>query len=283
MTQEALNHYVTQFADRVTHVYQPKGFLLNGLYQRPIDVNGSQVVWPVTGRIEAVQHQRGSKAPDSNAANTNVTAVMADYQAADWIYKVDIAKIKYDEMSVAAERVGRAAGRKRDMLLINELNASGAAILDASGAAFTLIHALTAIKTLGDNDIDWDEGDVVCGLPPLWWQQFISYKQVNSSDWVGSDGLPYKTGQRFKRWNRVFWFEIPKSYCPIPSANNFDAFMWSKSAIGFGDQGDDTKVSYENLYSGWLHNRLFSAVAKTIQPAGIIRLRASSNAAITLN
>jgi hypothetical protein len=283
MSQEAPTHYVTQFHDKVTHIYQPKGNYLKGMYTPPIEVNGSQIIFPFSGRIEATDLNRGSRVPDGNPALTNVTAVMKDYQVADWIYKVDVNKINYDEQAVCAQRIARAAGRKKDLLLINALNASSAATVNAAGAALTLIHLLTATQTLGDNDIEWDDGDVVCGLPPLWWQQFISYKQVNASDWVGMDGLPYKDGRRFKKWNRVLYFELPKSYFPIPSANNFDAFMWSKSAVGWGGGGESTVVSYENQYTGWLHNHTFSAVPKVLQDAGIIRIRAASNGAITLN
>jgi hypothetical protein len=283
MSQEATQHYVTWFNDQVTHLYQPKGHLLDGMYQRPIDQNGNVVVWPLTGRIESVQHARGSIAPQSNAANTNVQATLVDFQSVDWIYKIDESKIKYDEKQVAAKRVGMATGRKMDLVLINELNASGAAIVNAAGLPFTLIHALTAKVTLGQNNVPLAEGDIVCPMPSLVFEQFNSYKQVSSRDWVGDDGMPYKSGRRMKFWNGVMFFAIPDEYAPIPSANDFDFFMYSKEAVGFAKNLDATNITYENLYSAWLHNQLFACAAKTLQPAGIVRIRVASNGAITLN
>lgn len=289
MGDQTQNHYVTEFRDMVTHVYQPKGDYLSGLTLPPIDVNGSQCVWPVTGRIEAEAHVRGSRVGESNAANTNVTAIMADWQAVDWIYRIDQAKIKYEEKAVAAERIGMAKGRRNDLVIINELNASATAIVDASGTAFSLIHLLSASVVLSDANVHSAPGELVCPMPPLVFEQFLSFRQVNAADWVGPDGLPYKQdaghgpSARGKVWNGIYCFPIPREYCPIPSANNFDFFLYNRKAIGFHKAYDDVNVSYENQYTAWLHNATWSNAARAIQPAGICRIRCASNGAITIN
>jgi hypothetical protein len=290
MSDQTPQHYVTQFMDKVTHVYQPAGEYFKGLYQPPVDVDGSQCTWPITGRIEAEDYVRGSRVPEANPANTNVTAIMGDRQVAEWIYKSDISKIKYSERDVAAKRIAMAKGRRNDLIVVNELNAAATALVDASGTAFSLIHLLTAQVTLSDNNVIYQPGDVVCGMPGLVFQQFNTFKQVNSADWVGADGLPYKTheggggpGVRGKVWNGIFCFEIPKEYCPIPSANNFDFFLYHKDAIGYHSAHDELMVTYENPYTAFLHNALWSNAAKTLLPAGIVRIRCASNGAITLN
>lgn len=292
MATEAPNWYVNQYVDKAIHVYQAKGNMLKGAVSAPVKVDAQNVTWMVAGKGEAVPLQRGGFGPAMNAARTNVTATMADYQANDWVYETDLEKMTVDEQAVVSQTCGMAMGRKADMLIVNELNATNATLIDATNggaiqapaAPFTLVMALAGCVALGEQDAIWDDGEVFCGLPPRAWTQFCSYRQVNDADWVGYDGLPYKTGMRYKYWNRVKWFEIPQGYAPVFAANVYDYFMWHKSAIGFGTNYDlRSNVTWENLYSGWYHNNRFAAAAKTLLPTGVIRFRSGSNSALTIN
>ena len=300
MSTEAPNHYVTKFIDQITHVFQPRGRLLQGVTRPPVKFEANTVKFPIIGRGEAVALQRGSIGPAMNAARTMITATVADYQANDWVYEADLEKLNYDENSVVAETCGKAIGRKKDLLIINELNTVSATIVDATNAGaiipanapFSLVMALAGITTIENQNVFSDDGEVYCGMPPVAFQQFISYRQVNDADWVGYDGQPYKTGVRYKLWNGVKWFRLPLEYCPIyatnvggvTGANTIDFFLWHKNAIGFADNYDvRSTVTWENLYSGWYHNTRFAGVAKTLLPPGVIRFRIGANSALTIN
>lgn len=292
MATEAPNWYTTQFQQKAVHVYQPKGYLLKGTTEAPVKVEGNQVKWMIAGRGEASPLQRGSVGPSMNASRGNVTATMADYQANDWVYETDLEKMTVDENGVVAKTCGMAIGRKKDLLVINEMNSAAATTIDATNGAtipttqspFSLVMALAGITQLANQDVFWEDGEVYCGLPPLAFQQFISYRQVNDADWVGYDGLPYKMGVKFKNWNRVRWFEIPLSYCPVPAANTIDFFLWNKASIGFADNYElRSTITWENIYSAWYHNNRFGAAAKTLLANGLIRFRIGSNSALTIN
>lgn len=292
MAVEAPNWYTKQYVDRATHVYQAKGYMLRGCVAEPVKVNGKDLTWMIAGKGEAEPLQRGAFGPAMNAARTTVNVSMADYQANDWVYETDLEKMTVDEQSVVAKTCGMAMGRKSDMLVINELNATSATLVDMTGGSsaahatspFTLVGALAGMTLLAEQDAVWDDGDVYCGLPPRAWTQFMSYRQVNDADWVGYDGLPYKTGQRFKYWNRVKWFEIPVGYCPVFATSVHDFFMWNKNAIGFGTNYElRSTVTWENLYTGWYHNNRFAAAARTLLPAGVIRFRYGADSPISIN
>lgn len=292
MSLEAPNWYVNQYVDKAVHVYQAKGNLLRGTVSPPVKVDAKQVTWMIAGKGEAVPLQRGGFGPAMNAARTNVTATMADYQANDWVYETDLEKMTVDEQAVVSQTCGMAMGRKSDLLVMNELNTVPATLVDATGgnsaahatSPFTLVMALAGMTALENADVSVEDGGVYCGLPPLAWQQFTSYRQVNDADWVGYDGLPYKTGMKFKDWNGVKWFRIPLSYCPVFATSVIDFFMWHKSAVGFGTNYElRSTVTWENLYTGWYHNNRFAAAVKTLLPAGVIRFRIGSDSPISIN
>jgi hypothetical protein len=290
MAQEAPNHYVTQFQDSVTHVYQPEGNLLAGTVTPPIKVTGKDAKFPIVGRGEATPLVRGSRGPEMNASRTMLTATLADYQANDWAWETDAEKMMVEEGPVIQKTCGMAIGRKKDLLIINEMNAQSLVTVDATNGGanaanvspFTLAMALQVVNELDDSNAN--RGRRYCIMPPRAWAQFTSYKQVNSADWVGSDGLPYKTGQKWKDWNGVMWRMGPKEYFPVFSANVLDFFAWDQSAIGAitGYELRST-ITWENLYSGWYHNNRFSATAKTLLPTGIIRVRFGVTSPISIN
>lgn len=293
MGQNAPNWYVPAFDDKATEVFQAKGNLLRGTFSTPIKKEASQVTFFVAGRGEAEPLQRGSMGGVMNAGRGILTATMQDWQAAEWAYETDLEKMSVDERAVIASQIGKACGRRADLIPINEINSATLTMVDATNAGgnansaspFTLVMALTGIRILQTNDVEFDDGNVFCGMPATAWNQFTSYKQVNSSDWVGVDGLPYKTGRKFKDWNGVRWFRMPDSYCPVTGTSAVDFFMWHKSAVGQAVNYElRTDVTWENLYSGWYHNSRFAATAKVLLPPGIIRFRYGGNAsAITLN
>ncbi|MGJ0393035.1 MAG: phage capsid protein [Methylocystis sp.] len=296
MAIEAPNWYKTAFIDRAIHVYQPMGYMLNGMTDAPVKVEGNQIKWMIAGRAEATTQQRGSIGPAMNAARSSVTATLADYQANDWSWEYDLEKIGPDENSVIQETCGRAIGRKKDRLIISELNSlNGVTLIDATNggaiaanaAPFTLVMALAGIVSLQQQNTMQQGDRIVCGLPSLAFQQFMSYRQVSDADWVGYDGLPYKAGSpgvKGKEWNGVYWFRLPDEYCPVYAANVLDFFMWNTRAVGFAENYElRSTITWENLYSGWYHNNRFSAVAKTLLPNGVVRFRYGNTSALTIN
>jgi hypothetical protein len=286
MSTNAPIHYVTKYMDRATQVFQAKGHMLRGTVTDPGRIEGNQAIFPIFGKGEAQPLARGGMGSAMNASRSTVTATISDWQAADWVWETDIEKMTVNEQEQVAEACGYACGRRSDLIIMNELNANSVTMIDGTGAPFTLTMLLAGMVAMQNNDVDFDTGDVICGLPPLQWAQFMSYKQVNDADWVGYDGLPYKAGAgtKFKDWNGVRFMRIPNSYAPVPSASNQDFFMWHKRAIGYGSNYEiRSTVTWENLFSGWYHNNRFAATAKVLLPTGVIRFRSASNSAITIN
>lgn len=284
MATEAPVWYVQKYIDKAVLVFQQRGFMLRGMCMEPSRINANVVNWMIGGKGEAVPLQRGGFGSAMNAARTTISATMADWQAADWVYETDIEKMTVNEQEVVAETCGKAIGRRSDLIIMNAMNAASLTVVDNSANPFTLAQALTMKLTLQNQDVGFEDDELYCGLPPLAWNQFLSYRQVNNALWVGWDGQAYKTGIRLKEWNGVRWFMSPVSYAPVPSSNNYDFFMWAKRAVGYGTNYDlRSTVTWENLFTGWYHNNRFAATGQVLLPAGVVRGRAASNSAITIN
>ncbi|MFZ1963868.1 MAG: phage capsid protein [Roseiarcus sp.] len=291
MAQEAPNWYVQAYIDRAIEVFQAKGHKLRGMYTQPARIQANVVNWMIAGKGEAVPLVRGGMGSAMNASRTTVSATMADWQAADWVWQVDIAKMTANEMEVVQSTCGMALGRRADLIPIGVMNAasltvvSDGATANANGTGFTLPMALAGLQTLESQDVEIDDGDVFCGLPSLAWNQFMSYRQVNDADWVGYDGQPYKAGMKFKNWNGCKWFLMSDRYAQSPGPSyQQDFFVWHKKALGFAMNYDiKSVVTWENIFSGWYHNNIFAATAAVLLPAGIIRFRINPLSAITVN
>ncbi|HEV2570941.1 MAG TPA: phage capsid protein [Beijerinckiaceae bacterium] len=284
MSQETINWFVTEQLPTVTHKFQNKGHLLRGMFQPPVRAEADTVKWKIAGRAEAKPLQRGARGHEMNASRSEISAQLQSWQAADWVWHDDLARINANEMAVISETAGMALGRRCDLIPINAMNAASLTTVGDGSTAFTLIDALTGIQLLQSAEVPFDN-QWYCGLPSKAWAQFTSYKQVNNADWRGHNAqLPYNTNTQHVLWNGVNWFRWPDSYSPVPTANQYDFFLWHRSSVGMFD-GYEVKmnVTWENLYSGWYMNSRISQASAVLLPEGIIRFRFASNSAITLN
>jgi hypothetical protein len=284
MSQDTINWFVTQQLPKVTHKFQNKGHMLRGMFQPPVKADADTVKWKIAGRAEAQPLQRGARGSEMNASRTEISAQLQSWQAADWVWYDDLARINANEMEVISETAANALGRRCDLIPINAMNAASLTTVGNGTAAFTLIDAITGVQTMQNAEVPYD-GQWYCGLPPLAWAQFTSYKQVNNADWRGEGvDLPYNRNTAHVNWLGVNWFMWPNAYSPVPSANQYDFFMWHKSSVGMFD-GYEVKMttSWENLYSGYYMNSRISQASAVLLPEGIIRFRFASNSAISLN
>lgn len=293
MSVEAPNWYVEKFIATVTNRFQQKGFMLRGMAMDAGKIEGNTVSWPIAGSIEAMPMVRGSIVPFSSGEMSDVVATMQDWQTATLVNATDITKMTANEQSMTADRAMKALGRRSDLILLGAIQAAtpGTSLSDgatslATGSGFTLPLALEAIKSLQALDVDIETEDVFCGLPSTAWNQFMSYKQVADAQYVGYDNLPYKQGKQFILWNGVKWFRLPEKYAYlVPGAPwQQQCWMWHRNSVGIGTNYNiQAKVTFENLYTGYLHNTWLGATAAVLQPNGIVRFTVNPQSPIILN
>ena len=287
MSNDAPNWFVTQYNARAFHIYQAKGFRLAPTVTPAGRIEGEKAIFWKAGAGTARKKTRGQRAVPMNAERKKVEAILSTWEAFDTVEEYDLDRMSVNEREIVAETGAMALGRAVDQQIMTRLNTDAAATgtalyLNQAGNPFTLVHALTMCKMLQTSIKKWD-GTVYCPLPALLWNQLLSYKQVNSSDHVGTD-LPFVKATDTRFWNGVNWFLFPDEFFPVPSANNFDIFMYSRDAAGWGNHTEIRSIwAWDNYESWWTVNMQSKGADVTLQAEGIVRGRFASNAAITLN
>lgn len=279
--------FTKQYDDRVQHVYQAEGNALRGTVTPAARVESETATFWIAGKGNARKKVRGQRAVPMNAERKRVEGTLQTWEAFDTCEEYDLDRMNVNEKEVLVQSGAMALGRATDQEIIDVINAAAATsgeryVADGTIGAFTLAHALAMCQRLQKNIKRW-KGDVYCPMPSLLWNQFITYKQVNSSDHVGQD-LPFvkQTDTRF--WNGVNWFLFDDDAFPVPTTNQVDIFLWHKSAAGWGNNTDLRSIwDWDNYESWWTINMQAKGCAIPLQPEGIIRGRFRSDAAITLN
>lgn len=286
MSTQAPAWFVQQYNSRVIHKYQSRGFLLKGTVMPEGRLQGNKAIFPVSGTGVARKKKRGQQAVPMNPDRTNVEATLETWEAFDEVHTYDLSRMTANEKEAIAVTGGNALGRATDGELMDKFNAAaptgGAGLIGNGAGAFTLPDAMTMCQRLQAQDVPWD-GNVFCPLPSLFWNQLMSWKQFNSSDYVGAD-LPFTKVTTAKTWNGVHWFLAPDSYFSVPAANQLDIFLYHRSAFGWANNTElQTIWDWDNRAGCWTVRMESEGAAAALLPEGVVRGRFASNSAITAN
>jgi Phage capsid protein len=290
MSTQAPVWYITQYDNRAFHIYQNKGNKLRPTVTMAGRVEADKAVFWKAGKGTARVKLKSQRAVPMNTDRKKIEATLKTWEAFDTVEEYDLDRMSVNEREIVAQSGAMALGRATDIEVYKTIAAdaatSGTRFIDHNAAAFSAAYALEMCNALQLQKVPWD-GNVFCGLPPLFWNQFISYRVVNSSDHVGQD-LPFVKATDTRYWNGVNWFlnpeEDPGDFYPVPAANQQDIFMWHRSAIGWGNNTDLRSIwDWDNYESWWTVNMQSKGCAVTMQAEGYIRGRFASNSSITIS
>ena len=284
MAQLAPNWYVEKYRSGVLHEYQQRGYRLRGTHAKEGRIQAKKAHFPIAGKGSAKPLNIGSDLTPMNANRTDKVVDLVAYQAAEYIYAVDLERMSANEMDVAQRSAAMALGRKHDEIIIDEINTLAGSLGGTAGAAasaWDLAKALTACQKLQANDVPWD-GRVFAPLPSLAWNQMLTFQQFSSSDYVGPD-LPFTKVTDRKTWNGVHWFLLGDEFFPL-SGTDMTFFIWHMDAIGSADNGEvKSVIDWQNPKTAWLANNWMDMAAKVLLPEGIIECHFKSDSAITVS
>lgn len=289
MTINAPAWFPTQYANRAMHIYQNKGNRLRPMVTPATRIEGAEkaVFW-LAGKSKAQKKTRGQRNVPGNSERKKFEVPLATWVAFDTVEEFDIDRMTVDEKEVVYASGAMALGRATDIEVYDVMKAAlpaAGAGLDFSAGAFNAAQALLLCSALQSDKVPWD-GQVFCGLPSLQWNQFLANKVVNSADHVKDLPFTQSTDTRF--WNGVNWFlqveEDAQDLYPVPGSNKQDAFIWHKSALGWGNHTDLRVIpQWDNYEDCWTINMQAKGCATTMQEGkGIKRFTTSSNSAIAI-
>lgn len=288
MTARAPAWFEQKYVTGAIHVLQSEGYLTQGMASPATSMKGNTVTWKIAGKGEATKMAEGfSEINIMNADRTTVLATMEDFEANDTFKCTDIDKMSEGEQQVIQESCGYAMGRKFDKLLFAAMDASGAEIPTIGDGSANIdvpdvFEAQAAIMSQGINR----KLEFYVGLPYRSMAALMLKKGFSSADYVTDNPMMQAIGAR--RYLNMMFVPFPDDYFAVPSANQFDGYMWPKACVGWATTTDEkgkvataTRIDYLPMFKHWLAANTMTGVAKTILPTGIRRLRFSMTAALT--
>ncbi|WP_376095437.1 phage capsid protein [Roseomonas sp. CCTCC AB2023176] len=268
--------FIKQFQEEVHAAYQRQGSKLRATVRTKTGVRGASTVFPRVGKGTAAAKARNGAVPVMNLDYSNVECFLQDYYAGEWVDRLDEVKTNVDERNVVANAGAYALGRKTDELIIAALDtgtkeAIGTAAGTTDTDGLTKGKVLLAFEMLGAADVPDDNGRfAVVGWKQ--WSQLMAIPEFASSDYVGTDELPWK-GTQAKRWLGATW--MPHSGLTKSGALRF-CYFYHKTAVGHAvAQEVTTDVTWHGDRAAHFVSNMMSQGASLIDDGGVVRMRAA--------
>jgi hypothetical protein len=259
--------FVKQFEREVHESYQRLGSKLKGAVRSVNNVKGSSTTFQKIGKGVASTKSSHGMVPVMNLSYASVECQLQDFYAGDWVDRLDELKINHDERAVIANAGAYALGRKTDELIISALNTAGAASIADGNTGMTRDKVLKAFEILGENDVP-DDGQRFAVVGWQQWSEMLKIEEFVSSDFIGTDDLPYK-GTQAKKWLGTTW--IPHSGLPIDTNDIRKCFWFHKTAVGHASGSDvQTDISWHGDRAAHFINNMMSQGAAMIDASGVL-------------
>ena len=290
------NAFITQYERDVHDVFQRDGSVLKPTVRYKSDVVGSVATFQKIGTGVATTKARHGTITPMNQTHTAISTTLADFYAGDWVDKLDEAKINIDERMAIARGGAKALGRKVDSQFFTTLDStSQSTVTIAVGTSAAVRNGLLGmIKALIANDA-YDPGNMYGVMSPTLWAMASTISEFASSDYVGTDGMPYKGGAavgNYKRWAQVLW--TVHSGNPGVATSTSKVFLWNKTAVGYaagktpanlaGTMSGETSIGADITWHGdraaHFVNHAMSGNSVMIDDGGVVEGNLDDTAAI---
>lgn len=285
MTSRAPAWFEKKYKTGAIHKMQSRGFILKQAVSPGAEIKGNTVVWKIAGTGEATPLSDAVEdRPTLNADRTTVETNFQDYEANEWIKKSDINKMTENEQQIAQQTCAMAMGRRFDSIILGTLDAAAAAgsiggTIGDGTAAISITDALTAQGNIFD--VGAGSYEYYCALPTKLMQQLEIYKEFSSSDFV-SEQYPLLKQIGARQWRNVTYIPMPSKFFNVPAANQIDAYMWVKEALGFEWNNQlESRIDYVPTKKAYFAANDMGCAAAVLLPEGVQRLRFATNVALT--
>lgn len=209
-----------------------------------------------------------------NIVHGNATAVLEDWNAAEYTDIFNQQKVPYSEVQALANVIAKAIGRREDQMVIDALDAAATAHVVPTSvgadAGMNVAKLLRAKALLDDNDVDDEERYMAISARGL--EQLLGNTEVTSADFNAVKSLvhgevDYFLGFKFKKFGKR-----EEGGLPI-SGTTRTSFAYQKEAVGLAI-GKDFSVSVDWIAhkTSWLSNGMFIGGAIAIDADGIVEI-----------
>lgn len=275
MAQLISNAFVTLFDAEVKQAYQASRALA-GLVRERNGVEGSTVKFPKIGKGTATVRVPQTDVSPLNVSYSQVTATMADWNAAEYSDIFHQAKVNFDERRELVSVVSNAIGRRMDQIILDALAASSTSLTVANsvGGATTNLNVAKlrrAKKLLDQNNVPMDGRAMIISASGL--EGLLGETQTTSADYNSVRALVSGEIDTFLGFKFVTIGDRAEGGLAIDGSLDRVCFAFHRDAVGLGiGMNQRTEINYVPEKTSFLVNSMFSAGAVAIDDEGIVKI-----------
>lgn len=269
--------FVASFDAMVKHAYQDE-MKLRGTVRLKTGVVGKTHRFPLIGEAMAEKRVPRTLVQPGKTKHDGKVATLEDYITTEFSDVYDLAKLNFDEKKELATACAKSMGRRSDQLQIDAMAADstiGSVATNFGGDnSFNLKKLLRMKRIMDENNVP--EYDRHLAIPAVMLEEALNSDKFTSEDYNLVRTLYDGTLKKYAGFefhligNRT---EGGLGSSKSGSTVTYNAYGWHKDAVGFAIGMDiRTDITYENLYTSWLINCLFSAGAVVIDPKGVVKM-----------
>lgn len=275
MSTSISTSFVTIFDAEVKQAYQNDRQLAGTVRERT-GVSGNSYKFNKLGSGVANLHIPQSDVTPMNLTHTQVTATMADYNAAEYSDIFTSGKVLFDERAELVKAVSMAVGRRMDQLVIDALDGAGTSLTVANSIGGTTTNlnvdkVLEAKKLMDQQGVPAEDRFFLCHANNM--AAFLDDSDVKTIDVNTTKALAQGTVDSFLGFKFIMVGDRTEGGLAVDGSSDRTCLAWHKNACGLAINMDKkTEINYIAEKSSFLVNSMFSAGSVGIDTAGIVEV-----------
>lgn len=271
------NAFVQLFDAEVKQAYQAKAQLVGAVRQRR-GVEGSTVKFPKVGKGVATARIPQTDVTPMNVGFSQVTATLADWNAAEYSDIFSQQKVNFDERQELVQVVANAIGRRQDQIILDALTASSTSLtvsndIGGSDTNMNVAKLREAKKLLDKNNVPFEGRHIILHANSL--ASLLSETAVTSADFNTVRALVAGEINTFLGFTFHILGDRSEGGLAIDGSNDRTLWAFHRDAVGYAEGiAPRTEVNYVPEKTSFLVNALFSAGAVAIDAEGIVQITA---------
>jgi hypothetical protein len=211
-----------------------------------------------------------------NAGWSQVTATLADWNAAEYSDIFMQQKVNFDERQELVQLVANAIGRRQDQMILDALAASSTSLtvsndIGTTDSNLNVAKLREAKRLLDKNNVPPEGRHIVLHGNNL--SSLLSETAVTSSDFNTVKALVAGEINTFLGFTFHVLGDRSEGGLAIDGSNDRTIFAFHKDSVGYAEGiAPKTEINYIPEKTSFLVNAIFSATATTIDAEGIVQL-----------
>ena len=275
MSTSISTSFVTIFDAEVKQAYQNDRQLAGTVRERT-GVSGNTYKFNKLGSGVANLHIPQSDVTPMNLTHTQVSATMADYNAAEYSDIFTSGKVLFDERAELVKAVSMAVGRRMDQLVIDALDGAGTSLtvansIGGSNTNLNVDKVLSAKKQMDQKGVPAEDRFFLCHANNM--AAFLDDSDVKTIDVNTTKALAQGMVDTFLGFKFIMVGDSTEGGLAVDGSSDRTCLAWHRNACGIAINMDKkTEINYIAEKSSFLVNSMFSAGSVGIDTNGIVEI-----------